>query len=338
MNYEYAAELADWFKDEKRDFPWRRDRTAYRVLVSEIMLQQTRAAAVVPFYQRWMDRFPDFLTLSTASDFDVIKLWEGLGYYSRARNLKQIAVRVMEEFNGNFPSDYKDICSFKGIGPYTAAAISLFAFQKRALGADGNINRVIARFYGYTERIDRKGGLLHILDQFLPLKNSHEPFEALIELGATICTKIPKCSLCPISESCKAYSEELVGVIPVLKQRPKLEKLFRIVYIIEADGAVVIKKEDKHLMKGLYEFPYLEASSSEEPMQVMEKIFACRLTEITKHPEVSHFFTKYKAFLLPVSCSVSGSLLLPEGYELVDKNELKKYPLSSGHKKILSYL
>ena len=334
MTYEHASELTDWFAHVQRDFPWRKDRTAYRVLVSEIMLQQTRAAAVLPFYERWINRFPDFLTLSTASDLEVIKLWEGLGYYSRARNLKQIAITVMEKFNGKFPSSYEDILSFKGIGVYTAAAISHFAFNKRAIGADGNIMRVIARFYAYTERIDVKGGVTHLLDQFLPANNSHQPFEALIELGATICTKKPKCIDCPLRDGCKAFQEELQSVIPLMKQRPKMQKLSRKVFIIEVDGSVVVKRESKNLMKGLYEFPYLEEDSSEDQLMVMEKIFLCRLKKTFDHKKVVHYFTKYQAILLPITCTVSGSITLPDGYELISKEKLGSLPFSSGHKKI----
>ncbi len=334
MSHEHASELTDWFAHVQRDFPWRKDRTAYRVLVSEIMLQQTRAAAVVAFYERWIKRFPDFLTLSKASDLDVIKFWEGLGYYSRARNLKQIAIAVMEKFNGEFPSSYENILSFKGIGVYTAAAISHFAFNKRAIGADGNINRVIARFYGYTERVDRKGGVLHLLDQFIPAKRSDQTFEALIELGATICTKKPKCIECPLRDGCKAFQEELQSVIPVIKQKPKIQTLNRIVFIIEVNGSVVIKRECRNLMKGLYEFPYLEEDSSINQLGVIESLFLCRLKKTCEHKKVVHYFTKYKAVLSPITCAVFGSITLPDGYELICKEKLGELPFSSGHKKI----
>ena len=335
MTHMYASELADWFLSIGRDFPWRRDRTPYRVLVSEIMLQQTRAVAVLPFYNRWMDRFPDFLTLSTAPELEVMKFWEGLGYYSRARNLKAIAIRVVEEFGGEFPSGYKDILSFKGIGPYTAAAVSLLAFNKRAVGADGNIIRVIARFYGYTQRVDTGKGVLPLLDQFLPPTKSHVPFEALIELGATMCTKKPKCMECPLRGGCRAFSEELTDVIPVVKKRPKTEILLRTVFIIETEKGVIVKKELKKLMHGLYEFPYLDVELSSGVVKRMEERFSCTLIKIKEHKKVAHFFTKYKAILTPVFFAVSGSYTLPEGYEVISKKDLEKYPFSSGHKKIL---
>ncbi len=336
MKYEHAEELANWFNTLARDFPWRVDKTPYRVLVSEIMLQQTRAAAAVPFYERWMRLLPDFQTLSKASDLEVMKLWEGLGYYSRARNLRQIAVTVMEQFGGTFPSDQKQILSFKGIGPYTAAAISHFAFNRRVLGADGNIIRVIARFYGVSRRVDRGNEVIELLDQFLPPKNSHKPFEALIELGATVCTKKPKCTSCPLMGNCKAFNEQLTDVIPVVKPKPKVEKIFRTVFVIEMDGAIVIKRESKKLMNGLYEFPYVEMGSCAAGIKIMEQLFSCKLEKVQEYKEVVHFFTKYKASLYPIQCRVSGSICLPNGYELVCKEMLGAYPFSAGHRKILA--
>jgi A/G-specific adenine glycosylase len=299
------------------------------------MLQQTQAVTVLPYYLRWMETFPDFLTLSKASDLEVIKCWEGLGYYSRARNLKGIALRVVEEFNGTFPSDYEDILSFKGIGPYTAAAISHFAFQKRAIGADGNINRVIARYYGHKKRVDIEGGILHFLDQFLPFQKSELTFEALIELGATYCTKKPKCHFCPIKEKCVAFNEELTAVLPIVKQRQKVEKLYRRVFIIEMDGKIVVKRGQKGLMEGLVEFPYLEMDPSLDPLKGIQTLFSCTLHLISEGKMIVQSFTKYKAYLFPFFCSLSGTIRCPEGYTLISIEELFLYPFSSGHKKIL---
>jgi A/G-specific adenine glycosylase len=177
--------------------------------------------------------------------------------------------------------------------------------------------------------------VIELLDQFLPMENSHKPFEALIELGATVCTKKPKCTSCPLMGNCKAFNEELTDVIPVVKPKAKVEKITRIVFVIEVDGAILVKKESKKLMNGLYEFPYVETGSCAADIKMMEQLFSCKLEKVQEYKEVVHFFTKYRASLYPIQCRVSGSICLPTGYELVCKERLGDYPFSAGHRKIL---
>lgn len=339
MNNEEIKELTDWFASVKRDFPWRKERTAYNVLVSEIMLQQTKAVTVLPFFLSWMKKFPDFSALAKASEQEVIKAWEGLGYYSRARNLRLIAISVMENFGGKFPDDLEKILSFKGIGPYTAAAISHFAFNKRAIGADGNIKKVIARYYGYMQRVDRGDGISLLLDKFLPIDADPDAFEALIELGATVCSKKPKCENCPLQAGCISYQDGLAGIIPIVKKREKTIPLFRVVFIMEHQNGVVIKREEKKLMKGLYELPYTEAPANNNfltSVKEIEKKFDAQLKVVEHLKEVSHTFTKYKAILNPLVCRIENISSLPDGYMFVKKEELKNFPFSSGHRKIIT--
>ena len=333
-----ATLLKEWFQKEQRDFPWRKERSPYVVLVSEIMLQQTRAVVVLPYFLSWMEKFPDFPTLARAKEEDIIKAWEGLGYYSRARNLQSIAKKVVDDFDGIFPSDYDDILSFKGIGPYTAAAISHFAFGKKAVGADGNIKKVIARFYGYQDRIDRGSGLLELLDTFLGEKSDPHVFEGLIELGATLCSKKPKCELCPLQDNCIANIENLTDKIPLVKKREKIIPLHRFVFLIIKGDEVLIKKEDRKLMNGLHEFPYLEREEGESENAAkirMEKEFSCSLEYKESFGEVSHSFTKYRATLFPILCFFSDGTALSSGYKFVNLSKLENYSFSSGHRKII---
>jgi A/G-specific adenine glycosylase len=339
MNKEYIDELTDWFAVVKRDFPWRRDRSAYNVLVSEIMLQQTKAVTVLPFFHSWMKKFPDFACLAEASEEEVVKAWEGLGYYSRARNLRLIACSVMKDYDGVFPSNLDMILSFKGIGPYTAAAISHFAFNKRAIGADGNIRKVIARFYGHKERVDKGTEISKLLDDFLPDKANPDAFEALIELGATLCSKKPKCEGCPLQDRCISHHEGLTDVIPVLKKPVKIISLSRVVFILEHEKGIIIKKEEKNLMKGLYELPYTEILSETNfslSIKEVEKKFLARLKVVEHLEVVTHTFTKYRAALKPILCHIVNVPVLPAGYMFVKKNDLKNLPFSSGHRKIIS--
>ena len=258
MNNEYATELEEWFNANKRNLPWRENRSAYKVLVSEIMLQQTRAEVVIPYFESWIKKFGDFNKLAAASEEEVIKAWEGLGYYSRARNLHTIAKLVVTKYRGAFPSDKDHIISFKGIGVYTTAAISHFVFNQRVLGADGNINRVMSRFYNYNGIIANNNAIINLMDEFLPHTNSKNCFEALIELGATICTKKAKCIKCPIASGCKSYIEGTVDLLPLVRKRATQIKLLRVVFVIMHNDSVLVKKEKKKLMNGLYEFPYIE--------------------------------------------------------------------------------
>lgn len=333
---EYAQELVLWFEESQRSFPWRENRTPYKVLVSEIMLQQTLASVVVDYFNRWVERFPDFKALAEASEEEVIKQWEGLGYYSRARNLHGIAKRVMKEFDGKFPSSIDQILSFKGIGPYTAAAVSHFAFGKRELGCDGNIKKVLARFYGARSRIDNDKEFIDLLHKFLPDKDHDKAFEGLIELGATYCSKKPQCSMCPLSGGCVSYAEDLTELIPLRKKREKTIHLHRAVFILEHEGRVLLKKEEKKLMKGLVEFPYLEFDGTKEIsdlVKLMEKQLGCKVEVKAQLEKSAHTFTKYKAFLTPYVCSLK-TLPTEKKHFFVDIEKLDDYPFSSGHRKI----
>jgi A/G-specific adenine glycosylase len=337
MSDEYVDELRVWFKEVKRDFPWRREKNAYKVLVSEIMLQQTRAITVLPYFNAWIKRFPDFETLANASEEEVIKLWEGLGYYSRARSLLEISRRVVQKFDGIFPSDLESILSFKGIGPYTAAAISHFAFGKRVIGADGNIKKVLARFYGHLETIEKEGPLQVLLDTFLPKTDSADIFEGLIELGATICAKKPDCERCPLSGGCKAYLEGLTERLPIRKQREKTIQIERVVFILETPTHILIKKGAEGVMKGLYEFPYWDKKNGivSDLIASVEKQYCVTIEELRTLPSVVHHFTKYKSTLFPYQCKITSVGVLPKDYFFVEKSLVKNYPFSAGHRKIL---
>ncbi|MCH9621172.1 MAG: Adenine DNA glycosylase [Chlamydiia bacterium] len=338
---DYAKALSDWFKDEKRDFPWRNIRTSYSVLVSEIMLQQTVASVVVSYFNRWMKLFPDFEVLAKASEEEVIKAWEGLGYYSRARNLHTIAKKVVSDFGGTFPAEIDQILSFKGIGPYTSAALSHFAFNKRALGCDGNIKKVLSRFYGHKGYIENDKEFIEFLEQFLPQKDSSHCFEGLIELGATTCLKKPKCDVCPLRGGCKAYSEGLQEVIPLRKKREKIIKLHRTVFVLINKNRILIKKGQKKLMKDLHEFPYVEHDGAKEVSMLtglMEKELGCSIDIKKELAKVSHSFTKYKAFLTSFVGYAENIDHISSEYLFVSFDQIGKYSFSSGHRRILNQL
>lgn len=322
------GQIEKWFEENKRDFPWRHNRTPYRVWISEVMLQQTRASVVIPYFLRWMEIFPDVKTLYNASIEEVIKVWEGLGYYSRARNLHRAAKQIVEDFGGVIPDTLESLRSIYGFGPYTAGAILSFAFRKRSVAVDGNVLRVAARYFCIEENIARSRSRKIIEEKVEAILDPETPWittEALIELGASICTPKPRCAICPLQESCLGKKRGLAESLPIKNIEKKIQPLFRSVFVVEKKGFFLVKKgEEGKVMAGLYEFPYVEGKS----VNMAGKKNWMRL------PPCTHSFTRYKAHLFPYL--IRGDWSLEEGYEWVEMAELSKLPFSSGHRKILA--
>jgi A/G-specific adenine glycosylase len=319
--------VIDWFLKVQRDFPWRKEKTPYRVWVSEVMLQQTRATVVVPYFEKWMEKFPTLTCLAKAEIGEVIKAWEGLGYYSRARNIHLGAQEVVKKYGGELPSTLLELLSIKGIGPYTAGAILSFAFGKKAAAIDGNVLRVLSRLYAIESKKEIENRLL----EALPEEGSAIAMEGLIELGALICTKTPKCTLCPLQKECKALLEERIEEFPPLKERSKTITLHRLVGCIESEGAILLKKGEKgKIMEDLYEFPYVEGDKKKKDL---ESMLGLPLTTLAPLGEKTHSFTKYKVYLHPYHYRTPKRIDL-FGYEWVLLKDLEKLPYPSGHREI----
>ena len=335
--------LKRWFLSSNRDLPWRIDRTPYAVWVSEVMLQQTQAAVVIPYFQRWMERFPTIESLAKAPLTEVLKLWEGLGYYSRARNLHDGAQFIVHNFGGDLPSNPADLRKIKGIGPYTVGAILSFAFHQRIAAVDGNVLRVLTRFYGISDDIAKpatvkKIGLL--AENLLP---DEEPWiinEALIELGATICQKKPQCSACPLKSGCQAYKKGLTTQLPVKSGGKPVTQLFRGVAVIMHDNHMLAAPVSQgKIMAGLWEFPYFELQSPSCDAELIRSRVSETLeidTEWHKAlTEVFHSFTRYRARLFPHLLYAKKRKQV-EHFHWFDLDSLQKQPFSSGHRRIFS--
>ncbi len=334
---EEVSQLHEWFKNNQRDFPWRINKNPYRVLVSEIMLQQTRAHVVIPYFEKWMVLFPTVNALAEASLDQVIKAWEGLGYYSRARRLHAAALYIVQECGGSLPETKEELAKIPGLGPYTVGAVLSFAFQKRAAAVDGNVARVLARFFLIEESVQKasvKKKLENLAENFL---DEHEPWvtaEALIELGASICSRKPKCEICPLQTRCLAHQTGKAEYLPLQPPLSSVTALFRSVFVIQAEGAVLVKKETAgRLMADLYEFPYVEKGREPELLRPFL-------------PLVKHAFTRYIAHLSPYSFSFARQsegisflrqcgIVSLKGYVWVELSCLKLLPFSAGHRKIL---
>lgn len=337
--------LKSWFLNEKRDLPWRYNPSPYGVWVSEVMLQQTQVAVVIPYYERWMKRFPTIKDLAEAQLDEVIKLWEGLGYYSRARCLHEGAQYVQQNHQGILPNNAEELKKIKGLGPYTIGAILSFAFHQRVAAVDGNVLRVLSRLFGIREDISKQ----KIINQFrdiahtiLPQEESWIQNEALIELGATVCSKKAKCIECPLRSDCQAFAKGIVNELPYKSTKISTQYLFRAVPVITSGQYVLVKRGEKgQIMSDLHEFPFFETSDEGWPVQMLkEQIltnWSLPLKFVKELSTVNHSFTHYKVRLNPIHFSSSKTPSIP-GYLWMSQEELKKLAFSSGHRRIYQRL
>jgi len=262
-----ANRLLSWYDLNRRDLPWRRNPNPYKTLVSEIMLQQTRVEAVLPLYERFIQRFPSIKDLAVATQDEVLTYWQGLGYYSRARRLHQAAQIVLTEHDGLIPSDKAALQALPGIGDYTCGAILSIAFHQPEVAIDGNLLRVGARLFLIQESINRskaKSAIQTGFESLLPVERPGDFNQALMDLGSTICLpKNPRCSECPISDHCQAYSQGEATQLP-FKEAPKPPLPVRVkVYLVESQETILLRQRSSGgFLQGMWELPWYEAGSN----------------------------------------------------------------------------
>lgn len=257
--------LSAWFAQNHRPLPWKGEKDPYLIWLSEIILQQTRVEQGMPYFERFRQRFPNVQSLADAPEDEVMKLWEGLGYYSRARNLHAAAKHIAYGLEGQFPDRYEDILSLKGVGPYTAAAIASFAYEEPTAVVDGNVYRILARFWGRSTPIDTTAGkkaFAQLAQQLIEASAAapSEHNQAMMDFGAVHCKpKAPLCSTCLLQGHCVAFQEQRVGQLPV-KQKKQAKKRRYFHYLLLNQGAYVYvrKRTGKDIWRNLYEFPLLE--------------------------------------------------------------------------------
>ena len=263
MEKEFARLLIEWYHEHKRDLPWRNTNDPYLIWISEIILQQTRVAQGYAYYQRFIERFPNLESLAAAEENEVLKYWQGLGYYSRARNLHQAAISV----NGVFPVRYEDILKLKGVGIYTAAAICSFAYNQPHAVVDGNVYRVLSRFFGINEPIDSGKGkkifasLAHdLLDKIQPALYN----QAIMDFGALQCTPLsPDCTVCPFKNRCFAFNHNMVSSLPIKQNKTKTSERFFYYLLIRDNGNIYLnKRTENDIWKNLYELPLIESNTA----------------------------------------------------------------------------
>lgn len=274
----FSEDLIVWFERNKRKLPWRENKDPYQIWLSEVILQQTRVEQGKPYYYRFIDRFPDVFSLATASEQEVLKLWEGLGYYSRARNLHFAAKQIVNDYSGKFPDDYNEIIKLKGVGKYTAAAIASIAYDQFYAVVDGNVQRVLSRVYQIKETVNSSKGIKlieSIAGELLPMQHPGDHNQAMMELGAMICTpRSPKCENCPVNTYCGAFKNKDTQLYPVKEKKAKvINRYFNYVFIID-DGYTYIKERIKgDIWQGLWE-PLLIESNSEKALTNIQNTLA----------------------------------------------------------------
>jgi len=329
----FANELIAWYQEHKRDLPWRHSTNPYVLWLSEIILQQTRVDQGLPYFHRFLAHYPTIADFASASEGEILNDWQGLGYYSRARNMHHTAKMVMEQFDGRFPSSYTDLLRLKGIGEYTAAAISSFSSNEARAVLDGNVFRVLARYFGIDTPINSSEGKKQfsaLVQELLPPKLAGVYNQAIMEFGALQCKpKSPLCDDCPLRTSCTAFSTNQILNLPVkLKQKPARERFFNYIVLLHGDSIAMQQRGAGDIWQGLYEFPLLESLTSLSPGElVCTDDFKQKFGDLSHikwvHGPVKHLLSHQRIFAQFIVMEVSDAYFLANNEQFVPLAELE---------------
>ena len=324
--------LLAWYEEHGRPLPWREDPQPYRVWISEIMLQQTRIEAVKPYYDRFIRELPDVAALAAVEDDRLMKLWEGLGYYNRARNLKKAAVVVEREYGGRLPGEYRELVKLPGIGNYTAGAIASISYGQAVPAVDGNVLRVVSRVLASREDIRKqstKKRVEALLAEAMPERDAGSFNQGLMEVGETLCIPNghPLCGGCPFHPLCLASLRGQTDQIPVKAPPPKRRVEERTVCVLERDGYIGLRKrEDKGLLASLYELPNAEGHLAPEELAETFHLNREAIFSLERLPDAKHIFSHVEWHMAGYRVRLARAM--PEGYIAARKEDLKTiYPL-----------
>lgn len=342
---QFQDDLIGWFLEEKRDLPWRENRDPYRIWVSEIMLQQTKVDTVIPYFKRFMEQFPTASEFAAAEEETVLKAWEGLGYYSRVRNLHTAVKEVQEHYGGVVPDDPDEIAKLKGVGPYTRGAISSIAFGIPEPAVDGNVMRVLSRILLIEEDIAKPKTRKTFEAAVREIISHEDPSsfnQGLMELGALICTpKSPSCLLCPVQRHCKAFHEGIQDELPVKKNTTKVKTVAIAVAVLRNDHGEFLlhKRGSEGLLANFWEFPNHETESKKGTQEQQLKDFVKDdfkvKVEIGEHLfNFTHVFSHLKWNLAVYSGQFIGEPIESD-LKVVGMEELEKFPFPVPHLKII---
>ena len=329
----FSKEIIDWYHQNKRDLPWRKTTDPYQIWMSEIILQQTRVDQGLNYFNKFIENYPTIDLLASATEKEILNHWQGLGYYSRARNLHFTAKLIVNEYNGVFPTEYKDVLNLKGIGEYTAAAITSFAYGLAYPVIDGNVYRVLSRVFGVELPIDSTEGkkaFKKLAAELIDTNNPSDYNQAIMEFGALQCTpKKPNCEDCPLRLSCYALKNELITELPRKEKKVKQRNRF-FNYIVLIDKKVLYLKErkEKDIWIGLYDFPLIESEKQLETFSILSDSFkASGLTLLKKSTEYKHILSHQKIYATFWLVSANKMIEFDSNYTKIPLIEINNYPV-----------
>jgi A/G-specific adenine glycosylase len=334
--------LLKWFDRSKRDLPWRRTKDPYAIFLSEMMLQQTQVKTVIPYYEKFLKELPDWESLAKAKEEKVLKLWEGLGYYRRARNLQAAAQKILRDYGGKLPDTLDQILDIPGVGPYSAGAVLSIAFQKPHPVVDGNVIRVFSRLFllgGNLKSGDGHKKLWELAENLISPRRPGDFNQAVMELGATLCTpENPQCLLCPLISCCGAAQKGLQNDFPEMPKAAPTVEIPMAALLVELRGKILIKKRSKEekWLKGLWEFPSAEGKTFEEAIQKMEKGLNLKVQR-KELREVKHQITHHKIRLKIFRGFAKKAFPSKSDLKWVSPKELPKYPFASAQGKLRNW-
>ncbi|WP_319478793.1 A/G-specific adenine glycosylase [uncultured Draconibacterium sp.] len=332
----FHTNIYNWYNINKRDLPWRKDRNPYKIWLSEIILQQTRVEQGKNYFYRFVENYPTVNDLANAHEDEVLKLWQGLGYYSRARNLHASAKIIASQYNGTFPNDYKSIIALKGVGPYTAAAVASIAFNLPYPAVDGNIYRVLSRYYGIETPIDSSAGkkaFNELAEELIRGQNPGMHNQALMEFGALQCVpKSPKCENCPLVDSCFAYTKGLVSQLPVKEKKTKQRHRYFYYYLYDMGDSILLdKRSGNDIWQNLYQLPLIEREKALSDSELLNADHPAKNSQVNikyisgqKKHILSHQIIHAKLIYLEVQANFNNPLPLIR----VNKKDISKFAVS----------
>lgn len=335
---QFSDQLLDWYQKNRRDLPWRQSKDPYKIWLSEILLQQTRVEQGLPYYYRFIEAFPTLNKLAKASEDEVLRLWQGLGYYSRGRNLLTAARQMVKSYKG-FPTGYKEIRSLKGIGDYTAAAIASIAFGLPYAVVDGNVYRFLSRYFGIDTPIDSKEGkktFRDLADSLLDKKNPGRFNEAIMEMGALVCKPKPVCDQCVFVQGCYARQKNLISMLPVKSKKTAVRNRYLYYVIVHYKNKIFIRqRKDKDIWQGLFEFPLIECSGPVTIKKLIQskawkQIFEKDSFELIKSSDtIRHQLTHQTlhAVFIHIEMKEVNSPFLKKECKKVDTSELTEFAM-----------
>lgn len=336
----FSEQLIDWYTQHQRDLPWRRTQNPYYIWLSEVILQQTRVNQGLPYYERFVETFPTVEDLAMANEKEVLRLWQGLGYYSRARNLHQTAKIVMQEYGGEFPNTYEELLKLKGIGTYTAAAIASFAFGEKVAVLDGNVYRVLARVFGIETDItsgEAKKVFGKLANELISSSQPATHNQAIMEFGAIQCVPVsPLCLFCPLSFDCVANASGRQGSLPIKTKKTKVRERFLNYFVIEQNHQILMRERTgKDVWAGMFDFYLIETPHAENWETLVEDkwlkpIVAAGIIQ-SESGLYTHILThqRIQTKFWHISLNPEVSLLLPPDLQFYSLEEVHQLPKST---------